>query len=309
MRKIQNVAIAGLGAVGASYAAKIHDWNPKAIQVIVNEERLNRYRETPCRINGKTYHFQYVLPEEAAKPADLVLIGVKYPQLLQGIEDIRNHVGPDTTILSLLNGIDSEEIIGQRYGMEKLLYATCVGIDAVRKGTEIKYSTIGEIHFGERDNTQRSPRVQAVKELFEASGIPYTIPTDMLRALWWKFMVNVGINQPSAILRAPYRAFQEIPEAIELMEAAMLEVISLANKMDVNLQKSDIQGFQKVLATLGPESKTSMLQDIESGRKTEVDMLGGVMLKLGKQYGVETPVNRILVQMIQCLEKMQTTVE
>lgn len=116
-------------------------------------------------------------------------------------------------------------------------------------------------------------------------------------------MMNVGINQTSAILKAPYGVFQKIGEARELMAMACREVLDLSQKAAIGLQESDIQSYFKIVNTLSPEGKTSMLQDVEAGRKTEVEIFAGTVIELGLQYGVETPVNQILYRMIRTLEQ------
>lgn len=284
MGKIKNISLIGLGAIGCAYGSKIYDMNPEAIKVIAGGERAKRYREDGFFINGKKYNFQYVTPEEKCEPADLIIVAVKSNQLHKAIEDIKNHVGQNTIILSLLNGITSEEIIGRVFGMDKMLYSLCVAIDANRDGNNINFSSYGNITFGEKNNTNYSQRVVAVKEIFEKAGIPYVIPEDMLHALWWKFMINVSINQCSAVLRAKYGVFQSNTEARNLMDSAMMEVVKLSEKTGVNLNNEDIKKWYEVLYNMNPNSRTSMLQDVESGRKTEVDMFAGTVCGLGNKY-------------------------
>lgn len=304
MREIKRVSIVGLGAIGGIYGSKLLEMDPETLTVIADKKRAKKYGEEGIVINGKRYKFHCVDPIERVEPADLILVAVKYHHLPQTIEDIRNHVGDHTVILSLMNGISSEEILGKAYGMEKLLYGLCVGIDAIRTEEEIRCTSIGEIHFGEKVNKTHSPRVQAVKELFERAGIPYQVPEDMLRALWWKFLLNVGINQTSAVLKAPYKVFQEVKEAQELMEMTMKEVVVIAQKEGIHLTDEDLHSFNKFLNMLAPDGKTSMLQDIEAGRKTEVEMFAGTICELGEKHGIDTPMNKALFKMIRALEKM-----
>lgn len=304
MKDIKRISVVGLGAIGGAYASRLYNENPEALRVIANRERISRYKKQGFIINDKKYDFNYISPEEKTEPADLIIVAVKYHQLNQAIEDMRNQVGPDTTIISLMNGINSEEIIGKEYGMDKLLYGLCVAIDGVREGNKIQYTNIGKIIFGDKKNLEYTPRIKAIKVLFDNANIPCEIPEDMMRALWWKFMINVGINQVSAILKAPYGVFHNIKEARELMEAAMYEVIDLSKKIEVNLEQKDIQKFIDLMMTLSPDGKTSMHQDIEAGRKTEVEMFAGVVCELGKKHGVATPINENLFKMIKTLEQM-----
>ena len=304
MKTIQKVYFSGLGAVGCSYASKFYEMDPDCIKIIADKERIERYIKEGITINGKQYNFRYITPEEDSAPADLIIIAVKQRHLDQSIKDIRKFVGSDTIILSLLNGIVSEEIIGREYGMEKLLYSICVRIDAVRVGTNIRFSNIGMIVFGDKTNIIYSPDVTAVKNLFDKVGIPYSVPENMIRELWWKFMMNVGMNQTSAILRAPYGVYQKVQEARELTRMASLEVVRLSEKVGINLQEEDIDKYINIVNTLSPEGKTSMLQDIEAGRKTEVEIFAGTVIELGSKYRVATPVNDMLYKMIRTLESI-----
>ena len=102
----------------------------------------------------------------------------------------------------------------------------------------------------------------------------------------------------SALLRAPYAVFQTSQEARGLMESAMREVILLAQKAGVNLSEEDIRGFDPILARINPQGKTSMLQDVEAGRKIEVEMFAGRVIELGRHYNVPVPVNQMLFDQI-----------
>lgn len=302
MKSIKNISAIGLGAIGCAYNSKLYDMNPEGIKIIAGGERADRYKKNGFIINGKKYDFTYVSPQEKCEPADLIIVSVKANELEQAVRDIENHVGKDTIIISLMNGITSEEIIGKQYGMDKMLYSLCIAIDANRKENNIHFSSYGSIIFGEKKNITYSEKVQAVEEVFRKAGISYEIPRDMMHSLWWKFMINVGINQASAVIKGTYRVFQKVKEGRELMESAMWEVVKLSEKVGVNLDKGDIDKWYKVLDTMNPDSKTSMFQDITYGRKTEVDMFAGTVCKLGKKYGMDTPVNKTFLNIIKVVE-------
>lgn len=302
-RKINKVYILGLGAMGALYAAKFYDMNPDTVKIIMDHQRAKRSADVT--VNGKPYSFDFLFPEDNHPAADLIIIAVKYLQLGQAIQDIKPFIGKDTIVISLLNGISSEQLIGKEIGMQHLLYAYGVGMDAVRQGTTINYTNPGRIVFGEQQNDVHSQRVIAVQDLFQRALIPHHIPADMQHALWSKFMLNTGINQVSALLRATYGIFQQNEEARKLMLMAAAEVVMLSKKCGVNLDQSNLDEFVKVINGLAPQGKTSMLQDIEAGRKTEVDIFGGTVIELGEQYQVATPVNQMLFSAIKVMEQMQ----
>src|SRR5579875_2127614 len=195
MKQIRRISVIGLGAIGAAYASKLYDMDPECVQVIADEKRIARYKARDVVVNGRSYQFQYITPERETEPADLILVAVKYDGLVQALEQMKRHVGPETIILPLLNGISSEEMIAKVYGSKNVLYAMCVAIDAVREDRHVHFSSIGRICFGEAENPIYSRNVELVQDLFERADIPYEIPKNMLRTMWLKFMINVGINQ------------------------------------------------------------------------------------------------------------------
>ena len=300
---IKTISVIGAGAMGAAYASAFYDLDKHGISLVARGERYERLKEKGMIVNNRHYFFTVMNPEEKTSPSDLVLVAVKHHHLQQAIKDISNRVGENTVILSVMNGIESEAQIGAVYGMDKLLYCVAVGIDAVRHGNHVSFSQQGKVFFGEAKNIRFTERVKRVQSLFDQAGIVHEIPEDMIRTLWWKFMINVGINQASAVLGMPYSVFQRSTDARELMESAMREVIAVAHAAGVHLSEADITNWNSFLNSLSPEGKTSMLQDIEARRKTEVEMFAGKMLELGKEYGIPTPINQTLYRVIKVIEE------
>lgn len=302
-QKLERISVIGAGAMGAVYASKFYDMDKRCISLIAGGHRYARLSDKGLFVNGKHYAIPVFRPEEKMPPSDLILVAVKNHHLPEAILDMKNAVGEGTHILSVMNGIDSEKQIGAVYGMEKVLYAVAVGIDAVREGGHVSYSRNGKLYFGEAGNRVPADRVKALQALFDRAGIIHETPDDMIRTLWWKFMINVGINQASAVLRAPYAVFHRFREARELMETAMREVIRLAEAAKISLSEQDIQEYYSFLTKVSPDGKTSMLQDVEAKRKTEVEIFAGKVMELGKQYAVPTPVNETLYRILRITEQ------
>ena len=303
MTSIKSVGIIGAGAMGAFYASKLYQMDSNCVSLIATTPRYQKLRDNGLVVNGKPYSFRVIDPDQNNQPLDLIIVAVKHHHLPAAIKDLKGVVGPATQILSVMNGIDSEQSIASVYGMDHVLYGVALGIDAVRNDNTVNYSKEGILFFGEARNDPPSQRVVAVKELFDQAGIVSDIPKDMIRVLWRKFMINVGVNQVSAVLRAPYGVFVKVREAGEVMEAAMNEVIAIAAAAGVDLRTQDIKDWYEVMSKLSPVGKTSMLQDIESGRKTEVEMFAGRVGELGRQYKIATPVNDLIFKMIRAIEK------
>lgn len=303
MKEIRKVFILGAGAMGAAYASRFFDASVFSTAFVAREPRHDVLKAEGVTVNGKHYSIPVIHPDETGAPADLVIVALKQHNLPGAVKDLKNMVGDETTLVSVMNGLDSEEFLSAEYGTDRVLYAIAVGIDAVRDGNSVVYTNPGKVIFGEAENSALSDRVKSVQQAFERSGVAYDTPVDMMRMMWWKFMVNVGVNQASAAMRAPYGVFQSSPDAQALMEALMREVIVLAQHIGVNLGEQDLAGWYDVLKTLSPVGKTSMLQDIEAGRKTEVEAFAGKVVELGKQHGISTPVNETLFRIIRVLEQ------
>lgn len=308
MHAIDKVLVVGAGAVGAVVAAAIHRTLPGTASLLVDAARSERLRVEGLKVNGKRIDLPLSpvgIAPGSLPAADLVIVAVKQQQLAQAISDVAPYVGDDTIIISLLNGIASEDDLARAFGRDKVLYAMILGIDAVREGGEIRHSAFGTINFGEAKNPPGSPseKVARVAAFFDRARVAYAVPEDMIRTLWYKLMINVGINQASAVLRAPYGVFQRIPEARRVMDAAMLELIAISKAKGTGLVEADLQSWYRTLAGLDPGAKTSMLQDVEAGRKTEVEIFSGAVVRMGEETGVATPVNRLLFDMIRTIEQ------
>lgn len=305
MKDIKNILICGIGAVGSIYADKIQNFSSTNLRVLVDKYRLEKYTKNPIIFNGNELHFNYVLPEETDFKADLIIIATKFSGLEEACLNIKNFVKDDSIIISLLNGVTSEEILAEAYGWEKVLLAYFIGHSAIREGRNITHDNVNTIVFGAKDNSIVSENVKRVKVFFDKAGINYKIPIDMRYSLWLKFMLNVAANQPTAILRMTFGEMLENEKFMEFAVNIMQEVQQIAKAEGVNNTEDMIEKTVEHLKTMLPEGKTSMLQDVEAGRKTEVDMFAGTIVKLGKKHGIETPYNKIMKEMIEIIHNHQ----
>ncbi len=301
--EIKSVTFVGQGVLGTLFGKIIIDHLGKdTVRFVANKERIARYQKDGVYSNGEKCDFQYVDEENQGDPADLVIFTVKFMQLEDAIKTARNQVGENTIILSLLNGIVSEEYLSEAFGAEKVLYSVAQGMDAVMRGNQMTYMRPGRIEFGEADGSY-SEKVKAVEAFFTKAGIAHSVPDDMLKKVWSKWMLNVGANQVVTAYETTYRAIQQEGEPREKLIAAMREVLTIANKKGINLTEADLKYWlDDVLAPMNPEGMPSMRQDAEAHRKTEVDLFAGSIIKLGKELDVPTPVNQFLYDRITEIE-------
>ena len=301
--EIKKVSIIGLGALGILFGNQMRKNMPKEdLRIIADGQRISRYMRDSVYCNGERCDFHYVTPDVICEPADLLIFAVKSGGLNAAISAVKNHVGPNTVILSLLNGISSEAVIGETYGMDKILYCVAQGMDAVKVHNQLTYHNAGMLSFGDVVPGIVSDKAKAVAEFFSKVGIRHEIPVDMQKRMWGKFMMNVGVNQTAAVYGCDYGQVQQEGPARDIMILAMREVLAISEKEGVNLTAEDMAYWLNILSTLSPEGKPSMLQDVEGKRRSEEELFAGTVLTFGKKHGIPTPVNQNFHDKIRFME-------
>jgi len=301
--RIETVSIIGLGALGILFGNHLADRMPAgALTIIADQERIKRYKGEGIFCNGQRCDFHYIAPKEQNPPADLIIFAVKYGGLLEAIEAVRCQTGEHTIFMSLLNGISSEEIIAETYGVDRVLYSVAQGMDAVKVGNQMHYANMGMICFGDRQPGIISENAQAVEDFFTSVALPHQLDTDMNRRMWGKLMLNVGVNQAVAMFGSTYGDVQQEGQAREVMIGAMREVIVLAQQENIDLTEADLGYWLNVVGSLSPLGKPSMRQDIEAGRPSELELFAGTIIRLGAKHALPTPINQMLYDGVRELE-------
>ncbi len=305
-KAITDVALIGLGAVGAAYLTSVADNFPECrIRVIAAGERAARLRAGGIIYNGRRYMFDVAEPQDGT-PAGLLFVSVKNGQLSEAVGQAAAFVGPDTVIISPLNGVTSERKLAERFGAENVVYSYAIKLDATRRGAETVCGNEGWIVFGDERNEpgRLSENVLAVEEFFKRSHIEYEIPEDMIKSLWKKFMMNCGLNQTSAVLGFSYGLMQRSQEARSLMRSAMEEAAAAARAAaGVELGEAEIGEIFRTMDMLSPNGKTSMLQDVDARRVTEVDAFAETVASIAREHGFAAPVNELYLRLIRAREE------
>ena len=291
MKPVRSAALIGLGAIGTLYAAKICARDPDALRVIADADRIARYRADPPSFNGTRLDLNYVTPDQPGEPANLILVAVKSTGLAASSTAIAPFLSDTTQILPLLNGINAQDLLADTFGWSRVLHGFVYCASAMRTGHAVIQHGKNKIVFGEATNTPPAPRVQAVGDFFERLDIPYDIPADMRAAQWKKFILNIGINQAQGVQRTTYLELQQNPDSMQLARTLMEEAAAVATAVGIP-DAHDIPAWgETVIRASRPDNRTSMLQDVEAGRTTEIDLFAGTLCELGRQYGIPTPAN------------------
>jgi 2-dehydropantoate 2-reductase len=298
---ILNISIIGMGALGLLYGEYISNHYPEgSVTFVMDSERYEKYCNAAFLCNGeeKTFH---MVPAAQAEEAELVIVAVKFNGLQDALDLIKPCVGKNTIILSVLNGISSEEIIGERYGAEKLIYTVAQGMDAMKFGNTLQYTQLGKLHIGAARASQQE-NVRRVSQFLDYIKLPYVLESDILYRLWSKFMLNVGVNQTCMVYNTTYSGVLQAGEPNRIMISAMREVVALANAEGIALKEQDINQYIEIIKTLKPEGTPSMGQDRINQKASEVEIFAGTVIKLAQKHHIYVPVNEYLYEKVKEIE-------
>ena len=302
--KIQSVAILGAGAVGCYVLWGLADKaaaNTLQLGVVAEGSRAERLRQNGCTINGQVYHPQVWTPQQA-HGVDLLIVALKYGALPGALDSIRTIVSERTVVMSLMNGVDSEELIAAQVGAAHVRPAL-IKVASHRTGDGVRFdpeTTIGII-YGELTAPFDSDRVQAVRALFADTGIHFRVTEHIREEIWSKFRLNVCNNLPQAILGAGVGCYSDSAHIKAISDGLRRELEAIAAAKGIDLSKAAAASTHG--STVPPPARYSTLQDLDAGRHTEIDMFSGALMRMGRELGIPTPYNEYTYHMIKALEE------
>ena len=299
--EIKTVAILGAGAVGSYVIEGISGCSEIHLGVIAEGERNARLKSVGCTINGVTYHPEVWTSQEADN-IDLLIVSLKDGALPTALDTIKQATSQDTIVMSLMNGVDSEEIISTKIDKSHIIYSL-IKVASHREGKEYVFNpqtTIGII-YGEETAPFESERVAAIRDLFYGTGLNYRVTEYIKEEIWSKYRLNICNNLPQAIIGAGVGCYtdSEHMKAISKGLRKEVEAVALAKGIDMSRCADNSSRGSAV----PPTARYSTLQDIDAGRHTEIDMFSGAMMRMGKELGIDTPYNEYTYHIIKALEE------
>jgi 2-dehydropantoate 2-reductase len=292
------IAILGAGGVGGYYggllACRGHD-----VAFIARGPHLAALREQGLHV--ESVHGDFALRPTLATddpgeigPVDLVLVAVKSYDLNTAAEAARPLVGPGTTVLPLLNGLDAAQRLAAVLGEGPVLAGlTHISSSLVAPGLVREISKVRSITFGERDGAV-SPRARRVQETLASSGIEVILSDQIEVALWDKFLFIASISGVCCLARQPLGGVLGTAETRQLYVEALREVEAVARAQEVALARGVVQRTLALTDGFAPETRPSMLVDLEAGKRIELEALNGAVVRHGRSVGVPTPVHSVV---------------
>lgn len=299
--RIEKAAIIGKGAVGLLYGSLIaSNIGPDAVEFVMDDQRFRRHSDDKIRINGDPCEIRTV-PASEAQPVDLLILAIKATGMETALRTMKSCVGPETRIISLLNGITSEERIAEVFGWGNLVLSVAQGMDAVYIGTEHTYTHPGQVRFGAAPHTDEGV-VDEIADFFARAGIDFVVEDDIRHRMWTKLMMNVGLNQTCMVYEGTYGTVTAEGEQNRSLVAAMRETMAVARAEGVELTEADLSQMVALTESLDPNGMPSMAQDRINKRPSEVEEFAGAIIGRAEKHGILVPQNRYLYRRIQEIE-------
>ena len=238
---------------------------------------------------------------ETLREASLILVFVKAPATRAAAGALAPHLADGVLVLTLQNGLGNAEVLAQCLPKGSVAAGT-TGCGATVLGPgHIRQAGIAETVIGELDGTL-SARMADVAALLSSVGLPARASANVTGLVWTKLLANVGINAITALTGLKNGQIATEPEAWALASEAVLEAASVAAALGVKLETDDPVAHVRRVAEATAGNVSSMLQDVTAGRRTEIEVINGVIVRKAAELGLPAPVNAMLASLVRLRE-------
>jgi 2-dehydropantoate 2-reductase len=315
-------AIVGAGAIGAFLGAMLSR-SGEDVTLIARGPHLRAMQENGLRVRGETGDFevQSKATDDLTKvgEVDVVIITLKAQSLPAVAAQLPALLGAHTSVVTAQNGfpwwyfhglpgewanthieaVDPDGIISRHIDPARVIGCVVYPSTTLVEPGVVRHIEGTRFAIGELDGS-KSERSRRIADAFIKAGLRCPIRSDIRHDIWVKLMGNVAYNPISALTRASLIEIVQCPQTRELAAALMTEVDSVARKLGIEMGVSieqRLQGAEKV-----GHHKTSMLQDIEAGKPTELEAIVGAVIELGEKLGLSLPNTKAVYACVKLLE-------
>lgn len=302
------IAIIGAGAMGCLYGAKLSTLKENQVFLLdVWQEHLDAINRDGVQMeeDGGFQTFRNVKAfgdADQVGPVDLAIVFVKSTMTKEAMKANQPLLGQNTAILTLQNGLGNVDAICEVVPSNHVLAGTTAHGATMLGPGKMRHAGKGKTVIGELSGQQTS-RVNEIARLFTEAGLDTETSDNAIGLIWGKLLSNVGLNAITAITGLLNGQILDYPETEELMTLAVLEAKAVADAKGVRLSYEDAVEHTRALCKATAPNRSSMLQDVTNGRKTEIDMINGAIVREGRALGIATPINLALTNLIKTIEQ------
>lgn len=291
------IAVFGTGAVGGYFGGRLAAAG-EDVSFIARGASLAALHGHGLRITSPTrgdLHVPVRATDDpsAIGPVDVVLYTVKLYDIDASAPALRPLLGPDTVVITLQNGVEAVEMVSRHIGAAHVAGGVAYVVAVADEPGHIRHTTADRLVFGEADG-HASARLRAFQEAGQRAGFTADLSPQILTELWVKFVRLGTWSGMTTVTRSAMGVIRESPELMRMMDAALEEALAVGRARDIAFPDGLVEATQQMVRNFPPGSKSSMLEDLERGRRLELPWLSGALARMGHEAGVPTPVHAFI---------------
>jgi len=299
------IVLVGPGAMGSLFAALLSKSKEEVWLLDKDKERSDKISRQGINLEGVSGNWKVKVQVTSFAQdigrADLIIICVKSYDTKEAVMRAKPLMGPNTIVLTMQNGIGNLEIISEIVGPERVVGGvTSHGATLVDVGS-LRHAGKGETIIGRQDG-KITVEMRTIRETFNKAGIETRVSRDIKGLLWSKLIINVGINALTAITHLANGKLLAYDGTRRILRDAVAEATKVAKRKKIKLVYDDPLAKVEAVCEATSSNLSSMLQDVLRHRRTEIDFINGVIVRLGQELGIAVPVNSVLIDLIKTIE-------
>ncbi len=295
------IAVIGAGGVGGYFGALLASAG-EDVHFVARGGHLDAMRGHGLRLESPKGHLH--LPAVAATddpssigPVDVVLLTVKMYDVEPAAAALAPLIGPDTVVITLQNGVEAVDIVSRHVGASHVVGGVAYVAAVISEPGVIRHTALDTLIFGALDG-RASPRLSALAAAGLRAGFQARVSYHIEIDLWSKFCRLTVFSGMTTVTRSPLGVLRGDADLAAMMQGAFAEGIAVARARGVPLADRVLEEIQAMVTGMPPQSKSSMLEDLERGRRLELPWLSGAVVRLGREVGVPTPIHQFIAAVL-----------
>lgn len=295
------IAVVGAGGVGGYFGGRLAAAGSD-VTFLARGAHLEAMRARGLRLespNGNLHVHRVNATDDPTTigPVDAVLFAVKLYDVEPAAGMLPPLVGPDTVVLPFQNGVDAVGMLSGAVGRPHVGGGVAYVASVVSEPGVIRHTAMDHLIFGELDGA-KSPRLERLLRACEAAGFQATLSERIEADIWSKFVRLSVFSGMTAVTRSPIGPLRDDPDLWAMFQAAILEGMAVARAKGITLPPAVFDEIGAMARSLPAQAKSSMLEDLERGRRLELPWLSGAIVRIGRELDVETPIHRFIATVL-----------
>jgi 2-dehydropantoate 2-reductase len=295
------IAILGAGGVGGYFGGRLAAAGAD-VSFVARGAHLAALRSRGLTIHSPDGDLHvpqvHAVPDPAALgPVDIVLFTVKLYDAEPASRTLTPLIGPDTAVIPLQNGVEAADIVARQVGQQHTAGGTVYVAAVIAEPGVIRHSALGHLIFGELGRA-RSDRLERLLDVCRPAGFRATLSEDVQVDIWTKFIRLSVFSGMTAVTRSPIGAIAADPELLEMAKSGLREALAVARAKGVAVPDRVMDDVEGGYRALPGHMKSSLLEDLERGRRLELPWLSGAVVRLGRELGIDTPTHGFIAAVL-----------